>query len=81
MNRTVPLYFLLAAALPLCGCAKESAVPNQTENASMNTSALPALQTDTFPTPNGKEVVITAIKHASLRIQYDGLNIRIRSYR
>ena len=34
-------------------------------------------QTDKFKTKGGKEVVITAIKHASLRIQYDGLEIQI----
>ena len=34
-------------------------------------------QTDTFRTNGGKEVVITAIKHASLRIQYDGLEIQV----
>ena len=34
-------------------------------------------QTDTFTTKGGKEVVITAIKHASLRIQYDGLEIQV----
>ena len=34
-------------------------------------------QTDTFRTQNGKDVVITAIKHASLRIQYDGLEIQV----
>ena len=34
-------------------------------------------QTDTFKTEGGKEVVITAIKHASLRIQYDGLEIQV----
>ncbi len=34
-------------------------------------------QTDTFKTKAGKDVVITAIKHASLRIQYDGLEIQI----
>ena len=34
-------------------------------------------QTDTFKTKGGKEVVVTAIKHASLRIQYDGLRIYI----
>ena len=34
-------------------------------------------QTDSFKTKGGKEVVITAIKHASLRIQYDGLEIQI----
>ncbi len=33
--------------------------------------------TDIFTTPNGKEVVITAIKHASLRIQFDGLEIQV----
>ncbi len=34
-------------------------------------------QTDTFKTKGGKAVVITAIKHASLRIQYDGLEIQV----
>ena len=34
-------------------------------------------QTDTFKTKGGKDVVITAIKHASLRIQYDGLEIQV----
>ena len=34
-------------------------------------------QTDMFKTKNGKDVAITAIKHASLRIQYDGLEIQI----
>ena len=34
-------------------------------------------QTDTFKTKGGKEVVATAIKHASLRIQYDGLEIQV----
>ena len=34
-------------------------------------------QTDTFKTKGGKEVVITAIKHACLRIQYDGLEIQV----
>ncbi len=34
-------------------------------------------QTDTFNTKEGKDVVITAIKHASLRIQYDGLEIQV----
>ena len=33
--------------------------------------------TDTFTTPGGKEVVITAIKHASLRIQFGGLEIQV----
>ena len=34
-------------------------------------------QMDTFKTKSGKEVVISAIKHASLRIQYDGLEIQV----
>ena len=34
-------------------------------------------QTDTFKTKEGKAVAITAIKHASLRIQYDGLEIQV----
>ena len=35
------------------------------------------IQTDTFNTVGGKDVVITTIKHASLRIQYDGLEIQV----
>jgi len=33
--------------------------------------------TDTFKTANGKDVTITAIKHATMRIQYDGQEIHI----
>ena len=44
----------------------------------ITTTALAAqFQTDTFRTKGGKDVVITAIKHASLRIQYDGLEIQV----
>ena len=35
------------------------------------------IQTDTFKTAGGKDVVIAAIKHASLRIQYYGLEIQV----
>ena len=46
--------------------------------ASIATEALAAdYQMDTFKTKGGKDVAITAIKHASLRIQYDGLEIQI----
>ena len=38
-------------------------------------------QADTFKTKEGKAVTITAIKHASLRIQYDGLEIQETSGR
>ena len=41
-----------------------------------DTSPASAPQTDDFPTPNGKTVTFTCIKHATLRIQYDGLEIR-----
>ena len=43
----------------------------------MASTAAAGLQTDTFKTASGKSVTITAIKHASLRIQYDGLEIQI----
>ena len=33
--------------------------------------------TDVFRAPNGKTVAFTCIKHASLRIQYDGLEIQV----
>ncbi len=35
------------------------------------------LQTDTFLTKSGKQVVITAIKHGSLRITFDGKEIEV----
>lgn len=34
-------------------------------------------KTDVFTTKNGKEVKITNIKHASIRIQYDGMEIQV----
>ena len=36
-----------------------------------------AAQTDTFKTKSGKEVVFTAIKHASIRITFDGKEIEV----
>ena len=36
-----------------------------------------ARKTDVFTTKNGKEVKITCIKHASMQIQYDGLEIQV----
>ena len=65
------LLAILALALPFCGHADEAATPKG--NKAMDN----AYTTDTFKTPGGKEVVITAIKHASLRIQFDGLEIEI----
>lgn len=34
-------------------------------------------RTDAFEAPNGKAVVFTCIKHASVRIQYDGFEIQV----
>ena len=45
--------------------------------ASATTGGALDFQTDTFKTKEGKAVTITAIKHASLRIQYDGLEIQV----
>ena len=45
--------------------------------ASATTGSAMDFQTDTFKTREGKAVTITAIKHASLRIQYDGLEIQV----
>jgi L-ascorbate metabolism protein UlaG (beta-lactamase superfamily) len=45
--------------------------------ASMIAATAAETQTDAFKTKGGKEVVITAIKHASLRIQYGGLEIQV----
>jgi L-ascorbate metabolism protein UlaG (beta-lactamase superfamily) len=36
-----------------------------------------AQKVDEFTTKNGKKVTITCIKHASMRIQYDGLEIQV----
>jgi len=36
-----------------------------------------AQKTDVFTTKSGKEVKFTCIKHASIRIQYDGLEIQV----
>ncbi len=65
------LLAILAFALPFCGCAGEAATPKGNKNMEH------AYTTDTFKTPGGKEVVITAIKHASLRIQFNGLEIQV----
>ena len=45
--------------------------------ASLTTGGALDFQTDTFKTKEGKAVTITAIKHASLRIQYEGLEIQV----
>ena len=45
--------------------------------AKADTNDVAAVQTDTFEAPNGKAVVFTCIKHASVRIQYDGLEIQV----
>ena len=45
--------------------------------ASATTGGAMDFQTDMFKTKEGKTVTITAIKHASLRIQYDGLEIQV----
>ena len=43
----------------------------------MCSNTIAAEKTDVFTTKNGKEVKITCIKHASMRIQYDGLEIQV----
>ena len=45
--------------------------------AKADTNAVASLQTDAFEAPNGKSVAFTCIKHGSLRIRYDGLEIQI----
>lgn len=65
-------FLAILAMLPLCGCAKEATTTTQGDTAMNNSNA-----TDTFTTPGGKKIVITAIKHASLRIQFDGLEIQV----
>jgi L-ascorbate metabolism protein UlaG (beta-lactamase superfamily) len=46
-------------------------------SAAADAPAVPSLQTDAFSTPDGKTVTFTCIKHASVRIRYDGLEIQI----
>lgn len=41
------------------------------------TGCTAARKADTFTTKNGKEVKITCIKHASMQIEYDGLQIQV----
>lgn len=43
----------------------------------MTTACAQGYQTDTFTTRQGKKVVITAIKHASMEINYDGKEIEV----
>jgi L-ascorbate metabolism protein UlaG (beta-lactamase superfamily) len=43
----------------------------------MATGCTAALKSDTFTTKNGKEVKITCIKHASIQIEYDDLQIQV----
>lgn len=43
----------------------------------MTLSCTAAQKTDVFQTKSGKEVKITCIKHASMQIQYDGLEIQV----
>ena len=70
--KTLVAFAIIAVALPFCGCAKEPSTTPKEKTTMSN-----AYATDTFTTPNGKKVVITAIKHASLRIQFDGLEIQV----
>ena len=43
----------------------------------MTTACAQELQQDVFKTPSGKEVTFYAIKHASIRINYDGMEIEV----
>jgi len=43
----------------------------------MSTGCTAARKTDIFTTKSGKEVKITCIKHASIQIEYDGLQIQV----
>ncbi len=65
-------FLAILAMLPLCVCAKEATTTTNGDSAMNNTNA-----TDTFTTPGGNKIVITAIKHASIRIQFDGLEIQV----
>jgi L-ascorbate metabolism protein UlaG (beta-lactamase superfamily) len=70
--KTPVILAIIAAALPFCGCANDPSTPPK-EKPAMSDSYI----TDTFTTPSGKDVIITAIKHASMRIQLEGLEIQV----
>lgn len=66
MRRILKMMFLLcsmclAATIALASCTAKA------DNG----------QTDTFTTKNGKTIAITAIKHGSIRINYDGKEIEV----
>lgn len=47
------------------------------EKAGKQVTAGPAYEVDTFTTPSGKTVKFHALMHASIRIQYDGIELQI----
>ena len=59
---------LMVATMALAACTVKKGTITQ-KNA--------AAQTDTFKTKSGKEVIFTAIKHASIRITYEGKEIEV----
>ena len=67
---------LIASAMTVLSAAS-LAVAESAPSSSVAPDAVRSLRTDAFQAPNGKTVAFTCIKHASLRIQYDGLEIQI----
>ena len=70
----------LLAALSLttgCGGSQQPSGTTQPAAATQSEAETEAPQADSFSTPSGKTVRITALLHASLRIEYDGREIQI----
>lgn len=59
---------LMVATMALAACTEKKGAITQ-KNATT--------QTDTFKTKSGKEVIFTAVKHASIRINFDGKEIEV----
>ena len=59
---------LMVATMALAACTEKKGTITQ-----KNATA----QTDTFKTNSGKTVIFTAIKHASIRINFDGKEIEV----
>jgi L-ascorbate metabolism protein UlaG (beta-lactamase superfamily) len=69
MKKNVLLTMLLmVATMALAACTEKKGTTMR-----QNTAA----QTDTFKTKSGKTIIFTAIKHASIRINFDGKEIEV----
>ncbi len=67
----------LACLTASCSSAGNKATPQPQSEKAMTQTAAAATQADTFTTQSGKKVVITPIKHGSLEINYNGIELEI----